>query len=412
NGANGMHLAFRIADQMGWHRDLLSIMSPSKPVSPERLQNAQAALAVSVGLDIASLEAQIPKLIKKHRVAGVGVGVLQEGRLVWTGYYGEQGPDIAVSYRTLFNTASVAKTITAETIIAMAAAGQIDLDASIATHVQHPDLSKDARYASLTPRLLMSHQAGLLNWAYNYDDNRLAFVHAPGSRFSYSGAGVELAALYAQARMGEDFEALARKHVWQPAKIKNMSLGRLHPWVSERLAQPMDADGHFQPIDAFSRRLSSRSDGRWSAADDLLTSVNDYGRLLERLLQEHRTGPKTKDAEARRVQLRSTILTSLADDEVWRCQATPKVRCAQLFGHSIGWMVYEYGDHTVIKHGGNDRGENALVYFSPQTQRGAVILVNGGNGIFVSTQILRLIGDEPELAAYYEQLIERFYGSD
>ncbi|MEL7369271.1 MAG: hypothetical protein AAFN74_10195, partial [Myxococcota bacterium] len=83
-----------------------------------------------------------------------------------------------------------------------------------------------------------------------------------------------------------------------------------------------------------------------------------------------------------------------------------------LFGHSIGWMVYEYGDHTVIKHGGNDRGENALVYFSPQTQRGAVILVNGGNGIFVSTQILRLIGDEPELAAYYEQLIERFYGSD
>lgn len=34
------------------------------------------------------------------------------------------------------------------------------------------------------------------------------------------------------------------------------------------------------------------------------------------------------------------------------------------------------------------------------TRNGAVIFVNGGNGIFVTVRVLELIGDEPDIAAY------------
>jgi hypothetical protein len=34
---------------------------------------------------------------------------------------------------------------------------------------------------------------------------------------------------------------------------------------------------------------------------------------------------------------------------------------------------------------------------------------HGGNGALVSTQILELIGDPPEIAAYYRQLVKKFY---
>jgi hypothetical protein len=72
-------------------------------------------------------------------------------------------------------------------------------------------------------------------------------------------------------------------------------------------------------------------------------------------------------------------------------------------------MVYRFGSKTVVKHGGNDEGENALAIYCQETGNGAVIFVNGANGVFVSTQILDLIGDQPEIAAYYRQLVQKFY---
>src|SRR5688572_10922947 len=44
--------------------------------------------------------------------------------------------------------------------------------------------------------------------------------------------------------------------------------------------------------------------------------------------------------------------------------------------------------------------------------KGVVIFINGGNGVLVSTQILGLIGIEPEIAAYYRQLVKKFYNRD
>ena len=409
NGAHGRHIIYKIAQQLDYPAPYIKMSAPSKPVLAKSVEQSRATLRETYTVNTAALDDAIPALIKKHRVAGVGVGVLQKGRLVWTGYYGRQTPEVLVSYRTIFNTASVAKTITAETLIALATDGKIDLDEPVARYVRHPQLSADARYGSLTPRLLMSHRAGLLNWSHSYKDGKLAFDHDPGERFSYSGAGVRLAASYAESKLSTDFEGLARQTVWRSADIDAMSMGRLRDDLLRDIAHPMDGEGEFRAIDAFSYQLRRRAKAGWSAADDLLTPVNEYARLIEWLLVEHRLGG-TDEKRARRNKLRTQVLTSLADDKVWRCVSSEKVRCAPRYGHSVGWMVHDYGDHIVVHHGGNDRGENALVYYSPDTQRGAVIFVNGGNGIHVSTRILELLGDEPDLAAHFRQLVDRFYG--
>ncbi|HSS02587.1 MAG TPA: hypothetical protein VLM79_36250 [Kofleriaceae bacterium] len=89
-----------------------------------------------------------------------------------------------------------------------------------------------------------------------------------------------------------------------------------------------------------------------------------------------------------------------------------EVTCAARYGHGLGWMVYQFDRSTVVKHGGNDKGENALAIYSPDPGNGAVIFVNGGNGVLVSTQILGLIGDQPQIAAYYRQLVKKFYTVD
>ncbi len=351
-----------------------------------------------------TLNREIPLLLKQYDAAGAGVGIIRNGELAWTGYYGQQGPGVPVTSKTVFNTASVAKTVTAETLLALCAKGLISLDDPIHTEVEDPDLSGDPRFRKLTPRLLLSHRAGLLNWPHDYENGRAAFVSEPGESFSYSGMGVEFAAEYAENRLGTDFEDLAFEHLLGPIGVTEMALGRPKPWMTGRLATPMGADGEYFDDTENSGRLSAADyDGGWSGADDLLTTVDAYAQFLIAMIDSDWLGPDARAARTR-------ILTALDGDAVWDCTPDAQVTCADRYGHGLGWMVYRFAEHTVVKHGGNDRGENALVTYSPDTGNGAVIFVNGGNGIFVSTQILGLIGDEPEIAAYYRQLVAKFYG--
>lgn len=96
-------------------------------------------------IDRSRFDALVPKLLEEHRVAGVGIGVLRQGKLVWTAYYGQQAPSKRITSRTVFNAASVAKTITAETMLALAAKGLIDLDEPIAPYcVTSPSQNRPA----------------------------------------------------------------------------------------------------------------------------------------------------------------------------------------------------------------------------------------------------------------------------
>jgi len=347
------------------------------------------------------LDTLVPELLREEKAAGVGIAIIQDGSIVWQGYYGEQAPGIPASETTVFNTASVAKTITAETMVALSTKGLIDLDESIEGYVDHPDLNSDPRYALLTPRLLLSHQAGLLNWAYAYEDGVLAFDHDPATRFSYSGAGIELAAQYAEAKTGQSFQDLAFTHVLTPAGVKDMSMGVLADWTTGRVAMPMDADGAYRPIAELNESLALGDAN--GAADDLLTTVPAYANLLVALIESNWLTDE-------QIAERERVVTSIAEDDIFQCPDLDWLTCPTRFGHSIGWQVYEYGDHKVIKHSGSDAGENAMVYYSPGTRNGAVIFVNGANGWVIMTRIMEIIGDEPLIADYYRGLIETVMG--
>jgi CubicO group peptidase (beta-lactamase class C family) len=344
------------------------------------------------------MNALLPGLLKEQKAAGVGIAVIREGEVIWTGYYGEQAPGIPITEKTAFNTASVAKTLTAETLLALAAKGTIDLDESIAGYVAHADLQHDPRYALLTPRLLMSHRAGLRNWPYEYADGKLAFDSDPGTRFSYSGAGVELAAQYAEARTGEELQTLASEYVLAPLGIREMSMGHIPAWAEDRLAVPMDGKGVFRSVAELDASLAH--DTANGAADDLIATVPAYATLISALIA-HDWLP------ARERHARETILTSLEHDPIYACPREIAIQCPSAFGHSIGWQVYRYDAHTVLIHSGSDAGENALVYYSPDHKDGAVIFVNGANGWVIMTRVVEVIGDEPLIASYYRGLVEK-----
>jgi CubicO group peptidase (beta-lactamase class C family) len=345
----------------------------------------------------ARMARSMPALLRDEKLGGMGIALIRRGRVVWTGYYGEQSPGKPISRDTAFNTASIAKTVTAETLLALAAQGRIDLDEPIVRYVETPDLDKDPRYRLLTTRLLMSHRSGLRNWPDDYPSGKLAFDWDPGGRYRYSGAGVELAARYAQAKTGETLRALASETLLSPLGVKEMAIAELPPWTAGRLALPVDETGAFGAIDTLYPGLAAGTGV--GAAYDLITTVPAYASFLSAVIAHDRRDPRGR-------AVRETILTSLEGDPVYGCPKATGVRCPDAYGYSLGWQVQRYGRHTVLQHTGNDEGQTDLVYFSPDTRDGAVIFVNGANGWVAITRVIEIIGDEPLVAGYYRSLVE------
>ena len=349
----------------------------------------------------ARMDALVPSLIETDGVAGIGIAVIRDGAVTWEGYYGEQAPGVPATRKTAFNVASVAKTLTAETLLALDAAGEIDLDEPIAPYVRHEDLAGDPRYDRLTARLLLAHRGGLLNWPYSYEDDRLAFDHDPDARTSYSGAGVELAAAYAEAKTGTPFADLVRTTVLEPLGMDEASLGTVPAWAEGRMAVPMTATGEWTMIAEANAGLAAGDAN--AAADDLVVTVPAYAGLIAALAARDGALSGAWDE-------RVTVRGSLADDPVYRCAEFSWLRCPDAYGHSVGWHSFAWDDHAVLSHSGSDAGETAFVYVSPDTCAGAVIFVNGANGWPAMTRIIEAIGDEPHLADYYRGLIEARLG--
>ncbi len=84
-----------------------------------------------------------------------------------------------------------------------------------------PELAHDARAASLTARILLTHRGGLPNWrsrlnlaAGSYSelfapDDRLEFVVDPGTEYRYSGEGYVLLQRIVEEMTGRSLNELA-----------------------------------------------------------------------------------------------------------------------------------------------------------------------------------------------------------
>ena len=116
------------------------------------------------------LQAQRPELadalaalLGKHHVAALSVAVVKRGTIAWSAVYGEQGPGKPATSQTLFNVASMAKPISAETVLRLVSAGRLSLDDPMDPGWVDPDVADDPRHMRLTPRIALSHQTGFPN---------------------------------------------------------------------------------------------------------------------------------------------------------------------------------------------------------------------------------------------------------
>lgn len=293
--------------------------------------------------------AKVNAWIKENKVPGLAIGYIHDGQLQQISVYGDLDSGRPAPYNAVFNVASFTKTVTAYIALKLASAGEWDLDEPLYHYWIDPDIKDDPRSKKLTTRNILNQESGFPNWRWELKDQKLAFVHNPGTTYEYSGEGFEYLRHALENKFHKALDVLASELVFQPLGMKDSRMiwdSTLEP----RFAVPHDADGAALPI-----TKNTHPNG----ADLLKTTIADYGTFLLAIL--HGEGLSKKIAEQ---MVKPTVLTK-ENRYIGLC-----------------WFLYmNVGDgEYALSHGGDDPGVHSICFLLPKSKEGLVIFTNSDNG--------------------------------
>ena len=281
--------------------------------------------------DPAALTAAWDAAFRDLRLPGATAAALHNGEIFCTHAFGvkdtQKNP---VTPETLFESASLTKSLFGTLVLRLVDKGFLNLDRPIVEIYPHEPWSLDPRYAAITPRHCLSHTSGLPNW----QAKPMEMLFDPGSRFSYSGEGYFLLQRTVEYLTGKDLNHLLHEHFLIPLGM-TVSSATWTPAIGQSFAQGFGRDGSVAKVrDA--RRVSGNAPEP-NAAWSLCSNAFDMARFQRYILQ-HRAG-----------------LSSGAFGEMSRAQVRP----APGVGWGLGWGLAE-SEPGLLWHWGDNTGFQSL----------------------------------------------------
>ncbi len=328
---------------------------------------------------IAKLQHDLPGWMQQGDVPGVSVAVLRHGKTAWIGSYGiaSKATQQPVTDRTVFNAASLSKTVFAYTVLRLVDQGKIDLDSPL-THYVRDRPSHDPRLDEVTARIVLSHRTGFPNWRANSKDE-LKIYFDPGSRFSYSGEGMVYLQHAVEAVTGEPLNQVVTEQVFQPLGMTESSY-TARPDLSADFAVGYSSDGHGVPL--FQNTEAN-------AAASLNTNAHDYALFLEAIL----SGRGLKAATLREMETPEIAV----DPTCTNClDAAPKTLSTHLFW-GLGWGIEKNASGTYLWHWGDNGVFKAYVVADIQRRSAVVLFDNSSSGLSIAKAATEAVlgGDHP-----------------
>ena len=137
---------------------------------------------------ISDLESFVPELMERAEVPGLSIAIIRDAEIILHGAYGVRNINTkeAVNDSTIFQAASLSKTLFAYAVLRMVEKGELDLDTPLSDYFGAAYINNDDRVHQITARTVLSHTTGFPNWRQPRDGD-LKMHFSPGEKFSYSG---------------------------------------------------------------------------------------------------------------------------------------------------------------------------------------------------------------------------------
>lgn len=337
----------------------------------------------------------LAELMDKFGVPGVSIAVIKDFKIHWAKAYGiadiETGKK--VNTETLFQAASISKTLNAMAILKAAQDGKFSIDDDINTILKSWKIpeSQFTMGQPVTPRMLASHTSGLGDGfgfpGYNPTEPRpttvqilngdkpsnvgpVLIARVPLSAYHYSGGGATVLQLALTDVIGRPYKDILREYVLQPI---GMTESTFEQPLSSKLdknasrahngeGQSMGAKWHVYPEFAAA--------GLWTTPTDLAKFVIEVQKSLR--------------GEANNVLSQTMIKEMLSPVGVG--------------DFAVGFVITKEGQGWYFRHGGSNWGFRSLLIAHKVKGYGLAIMTNASNGSILTNEI--------------KERIERAYGYD
>lgn len=301
-------------------------------------------------------------LIEKH-IPALGIGVIKDGKMAQISVFGELEKGKPAPKNTIWNVASLTKPITANVTLRLVSEGKWDLDEPLFHYWTDPDIAKDPRHKLLTTRHVLSHQTGFPNWRWKNKNKKLAFDFDPGTKYQYSGEGLEYLRQALEKKFNKTLDQLANELIFKHLNMIDTKFFWDDTVDSTRFAKWHNAKGEL-----YETYKNKKANG----ADDVLTTIEDYGNFLISIMN-------------------SDGLSKLVFEEMVKHQV--KTKNGKYFG--LGFEIYDLGQGDyALSHGGSDKGVQTIVFIFPKTKQGLIVFTNVDDGYKVyETLLTHYLGD-------------------
>ena len=160
--------------------------------SQNRIKNFKA---FEVPID--SINVFIKTRMDSLNIPGLSIAIINDSKVVYhqTFGYANLEEKMPVTNKTIFEGASMSKSIFAFFVMKYVEEGKLDLDKPLYEYLPYPDIEYDERYKKITARMVLSHRSGFPNWRENGKDKKLKIKFEPGTEYEYSGEGYQYLAL-------------------------------------------------------------------------------------------------------------------------------------------------------------------------------------------------------------------------
>lgn len=304
-------------------------------------------------------KAETERWMKLKNIPAMGIGFIDDGKIVQVSVFGELEKGHPAPVNTIWNVASLTKPITALVTLKLADAGKWDLDEAVYHYYVDQDVAGDPRLSKLTSRFILSHQSGFTNWRGNNADGKLAFEFEPGARVMYSGEGYEYLRKALENKFHKSLAELAKELVFSPLDMNDTRFSWDQTMDSVRFAKWHNRNG-----DLYKTEKNTTA----NAADNLLTTVQDYCRFMLYIMQG--------------AGLSENLYSEMIGEQ-------SRINDYKHWG--LGWCIDENinaNQEFALVHGGSDIGVQTIAFIVPKTRQGLLIFTNCDNGTDAFADVL------------------------
>ena len=183
--------------------------------------------------------------------------------------------------------------------------------------------------------------------------------HKPGTKYSYSNLGADLAGLIVEIKSGMSFDDFTRKHIFEPLKMENTAweYENLNAELVCKIYLPNDWDNPTLAIEHPKYRYSGYPSG------ELKTNAKDLGRYVIEMMNGF-NGEGTLLSQS---AYQTLFEPQLTEDYFEERDTTFALNDEYNVG--VFWAVSPKGHRL---HNGGSIGIYSFMYFNPETQSGAI----------------------------------------